>query len=108
MEWHYNDIILMRRSANHVPPGTIHAARQIMRLWRNSSWAVVVAAALFRAAERQRHPAKNERLVEPVPLGYMSSLFSDFMGSRLRARNLRCYFDNLKKIASRMGSDFLR
>jgi hypothetical protein len=27
----------------------------------------------------------------------MSSLFSDFMGSRLRARNLRCYFDNLKK-----------
>ncbi|MBQ6973685.1 MAG: hypothetical protein IJQ17_02580, partial [Oscillospiraceae bacterium] len=40
-------------------------------------------------------PAKNERLVEPVPLGYMSSLFSDFMGSRLRARNLRCFFDNL-------------
>ena len=55
---------------------------------------------------RQRHPAKNERLVEPVPLGYMSSVFSDFMGSRLRARNLRCFFDNLEK-SPRFGAIFL-
>ena len=57
----------------------------------------VVGIAALRAEQRQRHTAKHERYVEPVPLGYMSSLFSDFNGSRLRARNLRCFFDNLKR-----------